>query len=359
MTILKAFFGSVAAVIGLVGTFVIMIVAIAVVFASQVDLDEQLTTKKLSPSFVAGDVSSNNKLLEIPISGIILGERQESDFFQALGGYDLTYGYDIKEQLKQASEMEDIKGVLLNIQSPGGTIFGTKAITDGITQYRQATSKPVVAYVGSIAASGGYWVASSADQIVADLGTTLGSIGVIAGPFKYYDQVTSEDGGAFMGGVVTQGGVETTYITAGSSKDLGNPYRRLTTREISTLQTGVNNAYEYFVTDVGKSRYLDPEFIKDEVGALIYDEQQAKELHLIDKVGSKQDAEQELANLAVLKDDYQVVRDSGSNSLFGDLGVMMSRSFGNPSLNSSSNSGACVLATLPLAYHGDVSVLCR
>lgn len=357
--IIKALVGSIAAIVGLVGTFVILIIVLVAVAVHKVDWQAQMGPGVLMPQFVSGNQDSQNQLLEIPVSGLILGERQEGDFLQALGGYDLTYGYEVKEQLRQASQMEQIKGVILNIQSPGGTVFGSKAIVDGIREYQETTSQPVLAYVGSVAASVGYWVASAADWIMADAGTTLGSIGVIAGPFKYYDQVLSEDGGAFLGGIVTQGGIESTYITAGQSKDLGNPYRRLTESEVAVLQTGVNNSYSYFVDDVAQGRKLESEFIRNQVRALVYDEQQAKELNLIDQVGSKQDAEAELAQLATLGNNYQVVKDAGSSSLLGDFGVALKNWSGFTANNSNStqNFKVCSLVNLPLAYHGDTSLL--
>ncbi|PIY79413.1 MAG: S49 family peptidase, partial [Candidatus Pacebacteria bacterium CG_4_10_14_0_8_um_filter_43_12] len=194
--------------------------------------------------YVVGKERSTQELLVIPISGVIMGEAEPVEDWLAGISTGVTYGYQVKEELAKAAEEPNIKGILLQINSPGGTIYGSNAILDGVTEYKQKTGKPVVAYVNGLAASGAYWSAIGADKIVADTGTTIGSIGVIFGPFKYYDSVVSEDGGLLAGGVVTQKGIQTTYITAGKSKDLGNPYRQLTQEELGTLQNMVNQAYD-------------------------------------------------------------------------------------------------------------------
>lgn len=353
--LLKVFLGAVAATIGFVGSIVVIILAVIIVVAVKAGDDlQQSVQPKLQPTYVSGEKGCCNQILELPINGLILGERAESDFFTALGGLELTYGYEVKDLLRQAAEKPEIKAVVLNIQSPGGTIFGTQAIVDGVRQYREKTGKPVVAYVGSVAASGGYWVATAADKIVADSGTTLGSIGVVSGPFKYYDQVISEDGGAFLGGVVTQGGVETTYVTAGESKDLGNPYRRLTTKELATLQQSVDNSYNQFVKAVASGRKLDESTIRTQIGALVYDEQQAQELGLIDEMANKDQALELAAKLAKL-DDFQVVKQTGAGGFWSQL---MGATSSWRQSNLAAASGVCPLAGLPLAFQGNLAALC-
>jgi protease IV len=109
-----------------------------------------------------------------------------------------------------------LHGVVLEINSPGGAICGARAIADDVSYYRSKAKKPIYAHVEGLAA---YWAASAADKVIADYGSDIGSIGVIMGPFKYYNTVVNEDSGLFDGGVITQNGIESVSITAGKPKD--------------------------------------------------------------------------------------------------------------------------------------------
>ncbi len=308
----------------------------------------------LSYEYQSGKQDSKNKLLVIPIHGVILTE-SSSDQFADLFETQMTYGYQIKDTLAKAAEDEDIKGIFLHIDSPGGTVAGAKAIADGIAEYRTATEKPVYAYIGGTAASGGYWAAAAADRVIADTGSSVGSIGVIFGPFKYYDTVTSEDGGIFSGGVVTQNGIQTTYITAGRSKDIGNPYRELTKQEQASLQESVDDVYEVFVQAVSEGREIEPSVVTDELGAMIYSEKQAIERNMIDAVGTRDSVASELAKaIGVTDDDYQLVAITSSDDIWSSLlGVT------NLWTPQKSVMSGCPLSRVVLAYHGDVSSLCR
>lgn len=259
---------------------------------------------------VAGNELADHQFVSVPIEGLILGEKLSTDsFLELFSELGITYGYEVKDYLVKLADENKVEGVILEVHSPGGTIYGTQAIVDGVEYYRQKTGKPVIAYVGSIAASGGYWATLGADQVVADYGTSIGSIGVIMGPFKYYDQVMSEDGGLLGTGVETAGGVFTEYISSGKYKDLGNPYRPLTDDERQVLQQGADLAYQQFVSQVVKNRGLSESVVKDQVGALIYSEDQALELGLIDQIGSRDDAYQLLADRSgVDHDDFKIMR---------------------------------------------------
>lgn len=305
--------------------------------------------------FVYGDKSSDNELLVLNVKGVILGDRDtQADW---LTGIDtgVTYGYEVKEELAAAAEDDNIKGVLLYVNSPGGTIFGSEAIADGVAEYKAKTGKPVITFVSGMAASGGYWASTTSDQIVADTGTTIGSIGVIFGPFQYYDKVISQDGGAFIGGVVTQNGIENTYITAGRSKDIGNPYRRLTDEEVTTLQKMVNQSYGDFVARISSARGIEPSEIVTNIGALVYSEHQAKELKLIDEIMNKEEAYAALADKAGVKDEYKITRVQEEPSFISAV-LSASLKTGQPA---ASNLASCHLSTLILAYHGDVQSICQ
>jgi protease-4 len=331
---------------------VLVISFVAAMFAFAQDGIERALPPRFS--VVYGSPDAKHKLLALPVTGIILGERSEfSDPFNLLTT-QVTYGYELKRQLIEAAEDNSIKGIVLEINSPGGTIYGARAIADGVEYYRKQTKKPVIAHISGLGTSGGYWVASSAEEIFADYGSTLGSIGVLFGPFKYYNTVISEDQGALVGGVVTQNGIETTYFTAGTSKDIGNPYRRLTAEEIDFLQRSVNNEYNDFVEFVSKHRNISSTTIKEKIGALIYENKSALELRLIDGTRNKQEAYAILAKKAGLTEGaYYVVQHKTEPPLRQFLFSAL--------LNDIKPKSVCLpyLSSLILAYQGDIFSLCQ
>lgn len=259
---------------------------------------------------ISGDEKSKNKILSIKIDAPILTE-SVSDNYLLSGGY--VYGYTIKEELMKAADNDEIKAVILEINSPGGTIVGSKAISDGIAYYREKTQRPVFAYVQDMAASGAYWAAAATDKIIADTGSLTGSIGVLFGPFEYYDKLVS------VGSVTAQNGIDIYYITGGEYKDLGNPLRRITDEELKTLQRDVNYEYDVFVNHVASRRGIDPTAIKQDVKALLYGVKTAREYKLIDMEGSRETAYSELAKEANLGTDYQIIRQERNFDVFSAL----------------------------------------
>ena len=171
-----------------------------------------------------GPANASNTMLALNISGAIEGAGQGSMF--ATG----TYGYEIAEQL-DALGADDYSGVLLLMDTPGGSIYGSRAIADAVIRYQERTGNKVVAYVQSVAASGGMYAMAPADAIISDYGTFVGSIGVIFGPFERYRDVTGLTGNILTSGVETEGGITQEYLTRGTAKDFGNPFRDMTDEE--------------------------------------------------------------------------------------------------------------------------------
>ncbi len=285
-------------------------------------------------TFVAGDEGNIRTLLAIPVTGVILGENDGGGgLFSSL--IAATYGYDVKAELEEAAKDPDIKGIVLEMDTPGGTIFGSRVIADAVTDYQAATGRPVVAFVRGMSASGGMYAMAGADHIVADHGTLIGSIGVIFGPFSHYQDVVAIGGTILSPGVETTGGITQEYITAGRSKDLGNPFRAFTAEERQVLQTGVDNNYAQFVANVAEGRSLSEEDVRGDLGALIYDEQSALANGLIDEVANRDQAFAKAAELAGLATgNYQVARvDRSGGGLFGLGALAQSLNGGAPAAN--------------------------
>ncbi|MFZ1721687.1 MAG: S49 family peptidase, partial [Microgenomates group bacterium] len=336
-------------------------IAVIGVFSAIVASDETATQSSAVSSdyqVLVGEDDAEHQFASIAIDGIILGDRTDfEEIFEVFTSGGVTFGYDIKDELYSLAEEEDVAGVILEINSPGGTIFGTQAIVDGVSYYKQQTGKPVVAYVGSIAASGGYWAAVSADEIIADAGTTIGSIGVITGPVKFYDGVLSEDGGAFIGGVETKNGVQTTYFTAGEGKDMGNPYRPMTDRERQVLQGAVDSSHSTFVDYVSERRAVDRSRVINEWGGFIYNDIQAVQMGMVDSRGSKDAAYSVLAERAgVATEDSAIIRYHTGGGFFDQI-FGVAKEF-RTELKANRVAGGCLFSQHVMAYHGDLQGLC-
>jgi protease-4 len=334
---------------GLVTAFVLPLIILAAIFAAA-DPPEVTTV-------VYGDEAAPNRLLSIPVSGIILGEEFEPPGFFALPG--IVYGYDIRQKLLDAAEDERIAGVILELETPGGTIFGSRAIADGIREYQARTGKPVVAFVAGLSASGGMYAMAPADLILADFGSLTGSIGVTMGAFEYWDGLFATEGGIFGGGGTTRDGIFFQPIMAGRSKDVGATYRPLSDEERRLLQQAVDNEYADFVRHVAEARNIPEAKLRDVIGAMVYDNRTAQQLGLIDDIADRPTTYERAAALAGLQPgDFQVVRHTGEVGLWGAL-------FGRLGLGHEQQAPAvtgpvriCFPAHTPLAYYGDPVALC-
>ena len=246
-------------------------------------------------------------------------------------------------------------------RTPGGTIFGSQAIYRAINKYREDTGNPVVVHIEGMSASAGVMAMVAANSIYADYGSLIGSIGVLGPSLTYFNKPIATDGGLFGGGIVTEGGIEQTAITAGRGKDIGNPFRKPSDEEVANLKAGVNNEYQNFVNHVAKNRNMEPEMIRNEMGAQIFDNKTAQAYGLIDGTQYRSEAINSLAKLAKLGDDYKLVkpvysRESLMNQL---LGVFYKPSSQLPSGQLAEQRLRQQICSnsrqLTLAYHGSLS----
>lgn len=317
-----------------------------------------------SYAYISGNEESQNRLLKLSIQGVILGSMPAN--FPPFLSDNLTFGYDLKDTLEQAATDESIKGVLLHVQSPGGTIFGSYAIAEAIAKFREATNKPVLAYIEGLAASGGVMAMVTSSEIYADYGSLIGSIGVIGPQLLYYNQPMAYDEGLFTSGIVTKGGIEQTILFAGKGKDLGNPFRKITKEELENWQRGLETEYDQFVRHVARTRNIDESIIRDQMGAQLFDNQTAEAYGLINGTLNQNDSIAKLAELAGVDEDYQLVRPQRRGGQFwAQLLEGYARLSGNAVemeqlRQQTIHAQVCQkTAHLSLVYYGDMTALCR
>jgi protease IV len=182
------------------------------------------------------------------------------------------------EDLQQYVEDDSVKAIILRIDSPGGGVGPAQEIYREIMKIKQLKpNKKVVTSMGSVAASGGYYIASASDLIVANPGTITGSIGVIM-QFSNLEELLKKIG---IKGVV---------LKSGEHKDIGSPFREMTPEEKRIMQEVLDNVHQQFIQAVADGRKLDRSKIVQIADGRILTGEQAKNFGLVDQMGNLQDA---------------------------------------------------------------------
>jgi len=228
------------------------------------------------------------KILLLDISGIISEKKKP-------GGLGFTQKASlvarIKEELQKAKGDSSIAGVVIKINSPGGTVTATDIIYHELMQYKKQAGVRIVACLTGTATSGGYYVASAADEIIAHPTCVTGSIGVIAMKFN-------------VEGLFAKIGVQEETIKSGDKKDIWSPFRPSTPEEREIMQTIIDQLHERFVKVVlaGRESLLSKKEIERLADGRIFTADQALELKLIDRVGYLDDAVKEMKKTLKLEE---------------------------------------------------------
>ncbi|MFH0995085.1 MAG: signal peptide peptidase SppA [Pseudomonadota bacterium] len=179
------------------------------------------------------------------------------------------------QDIRRYREDKSIKAIVIRIDSPGGGVGPSQEISREIQRTLQ--DKKVVASLGAVAASGGYYIASAASAIVANPGTITGSIGVIMG---FTD----------IQGLLQKIGVAPVVVKSGEYKDIGSPVRTMTDSERTLLQTFSDQVHRQFITAIAEGRHLEYEKVAKVADGRILTGENAHELGLVDRLGNLEDA---------------------------------------------------------------------
>ncbi|GED34390.1 signal peptide peptidase SppA [Brevibacillus centrosporus] len=215
--------------------------------------------------------SGTDKIVQLFVTGVISGEQNATGM--------PSMSELLSEQLRRVEEDENVKALVLRIDSPGGEVVSTDELHTRILHLKQLRHIPVVVSMGSTAASGGYYLATTGDSIFANPNTLTGSLGVIFNLFNYSDAAKKL-------------GVHQFAIKSGRFKDIGSPSRPLTDPERQIFQTLVNESYNkfVFVDVIVKGRNLSRQRVLEIADGRVYSGEQAKRLGLIDQFGDLEEA---------------------------------------------------------------------
>ena len=208
------------------------------------------------------------------------------------------------EQLHDFRDNDSVKALVLRVDSPGGGVGPSQEIHDEVQALDKL--KPVVVSMGSVAASGGYYVAAAAREIVANPGTITGSIGVIM-EFANFQELLEKIG------------LSSVVVKSGTYKDIGSPTREMSAAEREILQDLIDDVHNQFVASVAEGRALDEQAVRSIADGRIFSGRRAMELGLVDRIGNLQVAIDRAAELAGLDADPNVVYPPGKKPRFIDL----------------------------------------
>ena len=233
--------------------------------------------------FFWGGVTFFISTVNRPAKGEIFGTKPGVGIIDLKGV--ITTPEEIIDELTSFRTNSNVKAIVLRIDSPGGAVGASQEIFEEVKRTNKV--KPVVASMGSVAASGGFYAALGAEKIVASAGTLTGSVGVIlkfANLKELFDKI----------------GYKSEVVKSGDLKDIGSPDRPLSQKERDILQALIDNVYNQFVKAVAESRNLPEEQVRALADGRVFSGEQAKEAGLIDQLGNFTDAIMLAADLAGL-----------------------------------------------------------
>ncbi len=222
------------------------------------------------------DLSSEDRIALIRVEGVIMDSQTTVS------------------ELKRFSENPSIKAIVLRIDTPGGGVVPSQEIHDAVKRVRNKSNKAVIASMGSVAASGGYYIAAATDRIVANPGTLTGSIGVIMET-------------ANVEGLLQKIGVEGVVIKSGKFKDVGSPLRKMSAEERGLLQGVMDDVHRQFIEAVAEGRSLELRTAQALADGRIFTGRQAKDVKLVDELGDLDDAIQLAADVVGIQGEPKVV----------------------------------------------------
>lgn len=228
--------------------------------------------------FSDGIIESDNQIAVVEVQGMITRSRE------------------VVRQLRKFQRAPHVKGIILRIDSPGGAVGPSQEIYNAVVKIKEDGKKKIFASLGTVAASGGYYIASPADKIFANPGTLTGSIGVIMA-FSNIQELISKIG------------VKPEVIKSGEFKDAGSPVRPISSEERQILQNLVDDVHQQFIEDVAKGRKLSVQEVKPLADGRVFTGRQALKLNMVDQLGGLQDAIDVLAAQANIEGPPQIVQE--------------------------------------------------
>ena len=285
-------------------------------------VDRPEREKSREKIWVCGDGDEDDpQILRVKLGGTISSE-QEDAF-----GREKSSARSALEKIRAATRDNEICGLYLVIDSPGGEVTLSDVIANAVQRFKEAdTNRFVLVEMGSLCCSGGYYIAAGADYIIAHPTTITGSIGVLMATVN-------------AAGLARKIGIESVVIATGTNKAMLDPLKPVDQEHVKIFKKAVDADYERFLDVVSKGRKIPVDKIRPIADGRILSAAEAKSLNLIDAIGYSEDAEAQLAKLAKTN-DFRIIRYKDKNTwrdLFEDTFLSsqgMGRAFRNAAIRS-------------------------
>ncbi len=251
-----------------------------------------------------GGVFVDGNVALIKIDGVIMTEDPGSFF-----GTKIASASEIVKLIELADENPSVEAILFEINSPGGSAVASLEIASAIKD----ANKTTVAYIREVGASGGYWAASATDYIVANPLAVTGSIGVISSYLEF-------------SGFMEKYGISYQRLVAGKFKDIGTPYRNLTSEEEKILLEKLDLIHDYFVSAVAENRGMNESEVKELATGMFYLGAEAEELNLVDKTGDLETAKNYIKDKLKV-DEITLVEYKEHSSFFDIFSAKLNENF--------------------------------
>lgn len=248
--------------------------AFVFVFGSNALIQNTVTKEKKTSIFNPSTLNSLEDEAVLPVTPFVGVVKVEGTIQDTEISTFSTESYNHKKTLKLIDQLKNSsqnKGIVLYVNSPGGGVYESDELYNKLLDYKKETNRPVWAYMGSQACSGGYYISMAADKVYANRNTWTGSIGVIISLTNYKD-------------LMDKLGIDSILFTSGTNKSMGNPGVDVTDEQRKIFQGLVDESYEQFVGIVAKGRNMKPEVVKPIADGRIYTAKQALDLKLIDGI---------------------------------------------------------------------------
>ena len=282
------------------------------------------TSGPLEETVLSGE--GPDKVLLIDVSGVLTSTKPSGTLDQLTGRPSLPTRF--REELTRATDDEDVKAVVLRINTPGGTVTASDVLHHELLEFKKKRDIPIIATIMDIGTSGGYYVAMGADQIMAHPSSVTGSLGVIMLTIN-------------AAGLMEKIGIRADAVKSGPYKDMGSPFRSMTAKDREIFQSVIDSLYERFLHVIEQGRpTLTPATIRRLADGRIYSAEQAKANGLIDAIGYLDEAVA-LAQEQAGTEDAQVIiyqRSGGyrPNLYAQGLGGQLAAGLGWPQLDAAS-----------------------
>ena len=267
-------------------------------------------------SFIEGSQSSLNKVVIIELNGLILNQSKQR---MPLLNSQVIYANKIEKLLDNLADQKEIKAIIISINSPGGSVSGSNRFHNAIVNFKNKSIAPIYVHTNELLASGALWSTIAADRIYASYGAMIGSIGVKGPSWFVYNKPTSMKIDFFGPDISTAEGIDHYQPYAGRSKDIFNPFRNPTQDELLEIQKMLDSIYDKFVNLVSANRKIEKKYIKENIGAMFFDSNQAKVHNLIDDIFSLDSVKNNTIKYLEIQNDYQIIKIENKSNFINEI----------------------------------------